>query len=147
MAQYAIRGYEVSALDFIVKPVSYELFKIRMERAISLVHKTDYYTIKTADGIRKININNLMYIESNKHYLYFHTTKDVCRMRGTMKEISESFENKSFAFISGSLLVNLSYVEEMYGNTIKIGEEILSIARMYKMKFREKLAGYLGGIF
>ena len=147
LAQYAIRGYEVSALDFIVKPVSYELFKIRMERAISLVHKTDYYTIKTADGIRKININNLMYIESNKHYLYFHTTKDVCRMRGTMKEISESFENKSFAFISGSLLVNLSYVEEMYGNTIKIGEEILSIARMYKMKFREKLAGYLGGIF
>ena len=68
-------------------------------------------------------------------------------MRGTMKEISESFENKRFAFISGSLLVNLSYVEEMYGNTIKIGEEILSIARMYKMKFREKLAGYLGGIF
>jgi two-component system response regulator LytT len=71
LAQYAIRGYEVSALDFIVKPVSYELFKIRMERAISLVHKTDYYTIKTADGIRKININNLMYIESNNIIFIF----------------------------------------------------------------------------
>lgn len=146
LAQYAIRGYEVSALDFIVKPLTYELFKVRMERAVAWVHVDDYYTIKTSDGIKKININNLIYIESSKHYLYFHTTKDVSRMRGSMREISDYFESKSFAYLSGSVLVNLSYVEEMDGNTVKVGAETLPIARMYKTKFREKLTGYLGGI-
>lgn len=146
LAQYAIRGYEVSALDFIVKPVTYDLFKIRMDRAVSLLHTEDYYAIKTAEGIRKINWNSLLYIESNKHYLYFHTKQDICRMRGTMKELPDDLERKGFAFISGSLLVNLSYVEELYGNEVKIGEERLTIARAYKTKFKETLTGYLGGL-
>ena len=49
LAQYAIRGYEVEALDFIVKPVAYDLFKIRLEKAISRIRTADYYTIKTAN--------------------------------------------------------------------------------------------------
>lgn len=146
LTQYAIRGYEVEALDFIVKPVTYDLFKIRLEKAISRIRIADYYTIKTANGLRKINLSDLIYIESNKHYLYFHMTTETVRMRGTMHDVSADFEQKSFAFISGSLLVNLSYVEGMQGNLLTVGGETITVARVYKTKFRERLTEYMGGI-
>lgn len=146
LAQYAIRGYEVEALDFIVKPVAYDLFKIRLEKAISRIRTADYYTIKTANGLRKIRLSDLIYIESNKHYLYFHTTTETSRMRGTMRDLEGAFEQKGFALISGSLLVNLSYVEEIEGNSVTAGGEMLAVARAYKTKFRERLTEYMGGM-
>lgn len=146
LTQYAIRGYEVEALDFIIKPVTYDLFKIRLEKAISRISILDYYTIKTANGLRKINLSDLIYIESNKHYLYFHMTMETIRMRGTMHAVSAEFVQKSFAFISGSLLVNLSYVEGIQGNSLMVDGETFVIARTYKTKFRERLTEYMGGI-
>lgn len=146
LAKYAIRGYEVAALDFIVKPVSYELFKIRLEKAIVRNRVTDYYTLKTPNGLRKIKYDNLVYIESSKHYLYFHMTAETSRMRGTMRDVGAAFEQRGFAFISGSFLVNLSYVDELHGSSITAGGETLNVARAYKTKFRERLTEYMGGM-
>lgn len=146
MAQYAIRGYEVAALDFVVKPVEYELFKIKLEKAISHIKVNEFYTIKSSDGIRKINLKDLVYIESSKHYLHFHTCSNMFRMRGSMREIEETFSEKGFAFVNSSILVNLAYVEAMTGNLIDVSGEQMKLARAYKITFREKLAAYLGGL-
>lgn len=145
MAQYAIRGYEVAALDFILKPVQYELFKIKLDKAISHIKEDAVYTIQIPNGVKNVRLADLIYIESNKHYLYFHTTSDAYRMRGSMRDVRDFFEGKGFAFANGSQLVNLSYVEAVHGNAIQIAGETLSIARTYKADFWNKLTVFMSG--
>lgn len=145
MAQYAIRGYEVSALDFILKPVQYDLFRIKLDKAISHIRKDTVFTIQIPNGVKNVSLEDLIYIESNKHYLYFRTTSDTYRMRGSMRELRGFFEGKGFALANGSQLVNLSYVKEVHGNEIQIAGETLNIARTYKTDFWNKLTVYMSG--
>ena len=73
MAQYAIQGYEVSALDFVLKPLSYDLFKIKLKKAVSSIRADTVYYVKIPNGAQKVSLSDLIYIESNKHYLHFYT--------------------------------------------------------------------------
>jgi len=78
MAQYAINGYEVQALDFMVKPIEYFNFSLKLDKAIRICKKLHGYQIyvPSEQGTVKIDIADLIYIESAKHYLYLHTSKE-----------------------------------------------------------------------
>lgn len=147
LAQYAIRGYEVDALDFLIKPVQYELFRIKLEKALYYIGKASpaAYAIVTAAGMQKVRLADILYIESAKHYLLFHMTEGEYRMRGKMKELAEDFLTRGFALISGSVLVNLSHVDAVQGGELSIGETVLPVARAYKAGFMKKLTHFVGG--
>ena len=145
LAQYAIRGYEVSALDFVVKPVQYELFKIKLKKAIAHIKANPVYYVKIPNGTQKVELSGLIYIESNKHYLHFHTRDNEYRERNTMKAIQPFFEQKGFAMVNSYLMVNLSYVDKVQGNLIEIGGQQMLIARAFKTAFLKKMAVYLSG--
>ena len=144
MAQYALKGYEVSAFDFLVKPLVYELFCIKFEKALSYIDKKEAYYIKIPNGAKKVSPGQIAYIESNKHYLEFHVHGDVYKMRGTMKEIQEYFLASHFALINSSVLVNLSMVDEWKGNEIKAAEQMFVISQKYKWEFLDRLTVYMG---
>ena len=144
MAQYALKGYEVSAFDFLVKPLVYELFCIKFEKALSYIDKKEAYYIKIPNGAKKVSPGQIAYIESNKHYLEFHVHGDVYKMRGTMKEIQEYFLASHFALINSSVLVNLSMVDEWKGNEIKVAEQMFVISQKYKREFLDRLTAYMG---
>lgn len=80
MAQMAIQGYEVRALDFIVKPVSYYSFSMKLRGAVNMIKKQKKRNIllQTAGGVRKISTDQLYYAEVNGHYLSYHTPQGVC---------------------------------------------------------------------
>jgi DNA-binding LytR/AlgR family response regulator len=147
LAKYAIKGYEVDALDFLVKPVPYDLFRIKMDKALLYLKKNAgvTYSIVTATGMQKIKISDILYIESIKHYLYFRLTDKEYKMRGTMKEIGDFFLENGFAYINSSLCVNLSRVDCFKGNEVFVGKEVLPIARIYKAGFMEKLTAFMCG--
>jgi DNA-binding LytR/AlgR family response regulator len=145
MAQYAIRGYEVSALDFVLKPIKYDLFCIKMDKAVAHIKVDEIYHVRIPNGTRKVRLSELICIESNKHYLYFRTTGETYRMRGSIRDIKDYFESKGFALLNGSLLVNLSYVDEVQGNDIILNGERIPIARAYKAEFWNRMANHLGG--
>lgn len=145
MAQYAIRGYEVCALDFVIKPLAYELFKIKLEKAIAHIKVDETFHIPVPNGIQAVRFSQIKYIESNKHYLYFHTQEQTYRMRGSMRDIHQKFIENGFAFASGSLLVNLSYVEQAHGNEVVIAGNYMPIARTYKAEFWKTLTVYMSG--
>lgn len=71
MAQYAIRGYAVDALDYVLKPVSYFAFSQRLERAIGRMKRRArrYMTIAIRGGARKLDISRILYVESQGHNL------------------------------------------------------------------------------
>ncbi|MDO4272048.1 MAG: LytTR family DNA-binding domain-containing protein [Eubacteriales bacterium] len=147
MTQYAIRGYEVDALDYMVKPVEYFSFSQKITKAIERI-KLDhhnYISVTTDNGLKKLDISEILYVESSGHYLNFNTKKGVLQTRGTMKKALEFLEPYDFCRIHKGFLVNMKYVEEVReNNCILCGREI-PVSRINRKNFMEKLTDYIGG--
>lgn len=146
LAQYAIKGYEVDALDFLIKPISYDLFSQKLKKAINQNSNREerFFMVENAEGMFKLPIKEIRYIESNKHYLEFHVSKGIHKMRGTLDGIKNFFNESSFVTINRSLLVNLFYVNGYGKEGVDVDGEHLPLSRVYKEEFTKKLAIYLG---
>ncbi len=148
LAQYAIKGYEVSAFDFLVKPVSYGLLKIKLDKAMVYINKRrekPSYMVQGAGTMRKVFLSEIRYVESMKHYLYFHLGDEELKMRGSMSDIRDLFTANGFAEINRSLLVNLAYVTGYNATDVDISGEKLPLSRLYKADFLNALTRYVGG--
>lgn len=147
MTQYAIRGYQVDALDYMVKPVEYFSFSQKISKAVERL-KLDhhnYISVTTENGLKKLDINEIFYIESCGHYLNFDTKRGVFQTRGTMKSIGESLEPYGFSRIHKGFLVNMKYVEEVRENNCILPGKQIPVSRIYRKNFMEKLTDYIGG--
>lgn len=84
MAQYAIRGYEVDALDYMLKPVGYTTFAQRLSRALSRMRRRErtYITVPIKGGAMKLAVEDITFVESQGHRLIYHTARGrVCQRR------------------------------------------------------------------
>lgn len=145
MAQYAIQGYEVRAFDFIVKPFEYDLFCIKLEKIISHIKIDETFQIPVINGIQTVKFSQVQYVESSKHYLYFHVGENVYRMRGSIRNIRQSFEPNGFALAGGSLLVNLAQVERATKSEVTINGTVFPIARTCRAEFWSRLTVFMNG--
>lgn len=149
MAQYAIHGYEVNAIDFIVKPVSYYVFTDKLNKAIrfSRLNMEKDFVIQTEDSIIKLTSSQIIYVEKDKNYLVFHTKQGVYRSRGTISELEQQLSREGFSECINGCLVNLKYVTKMEKDTVWVDEVPLPITRRRKKEFKEDFMKYLGGDF
>lgn len=147
MAQYAIHGYEVNAIDFIVKPLSYYVFTDKLEKAIHFSQKNTEkeYVIQTEDLIVRLNYSQILYVEKDKNYLMFHTDEGQYRTRGTMTALEEKLREEGFSKCISGCLVNLRYVTKMIKDTVWLKDMPLPISRQRKKEFKEDFMRYLGG--
>lgn len=147
MAQYAIHGYEVNAIDFIVKPLSYYVFTEKLEKAIHFSQKNTEkeYVIQTEDLIVRLNYSQILYVEKDKNYLMFHTDEGQYRTRGTMTALEEKLREEGFSKCISGCLVNLRYVTKMIKDTVWLKDMPLPISRQRKKEFKEDFMRYLGG--
>lgn len=147
MQQYAIEGYSVSALDFILKPIGYRALKSLMEKVVRILMKRDgrAITVKSAGGTRRVEISSIEYVEVFKHKLTFHTIEGNFDAWGTLTELEKMPEFCDFARCNSCYLVNLQYVNSIYGEEITVGGETLKMSRLRKKDFMEIFAKYLGG--
>ena len=120
MAQYAIRGYEVEAMAFLLKPVKYAVFASKVDRILSRLHSrpASSYAIQLKDGVRVMDVNDIFYVEVVNHYLVFHTKTGVCRTFGNLGALEEQDCFRRFIRPGQSYLVNASHVAH-------IGKDIL----------------------
>lgn len=147
MAQYAIRGYAVDALDYVLKPVSYFAFSQRLARAISRMKKREfhYFTVPIKGGAMKLERGDLFYVESQRHNLIFHTRNGKVQFAGVMKEWEEKLTPVGFFRCNKGYLVNLEHVEGVRDGCAIVHGEALIISRPRKAAFLEVLAEYMGG--
>ena len=146
MVQYAIRGYAVDALDYVLKPVTYFAFSQRLDRAVDRLgrRKTHYLTIPVKGGAQKLDIGQIRYLESRGHTLVFHMKREELVSTGTMKEMEELLVPYGFCRCNKGYLVNLEYVDGIQDGCALVGEERLLISRGRKNPFLEALANYMG---
>ena len=147
MAQYAIRGYEVDAMDYILKPVSYFVFSQRLGRAISRLDRQGkhYLMITCKTGGRKLEIESIYYVESQGHNLIYHTADGDYTVPGTIKNAEEKLLPFHFFRCNKGFLVSLAHVDAIDEGCALAGGDRVLISRARKNGFMEALTDYIGG--
>ena len=148
MAQYAIRGYAVDALDYVLKPVSYFAFSQRLARAIGRMKKREKKTISVnvKGGTVRLDVANVYYIESQGHNLIFHTSSGEYESSGTMKEVEDKLTPLNFFRGNKGYLMNLAHVDGVQEGCAMIKGEALILSRARKKEFMEALTRYWGEV-
>ncbi len=149
LAQMALEGYQVEALDFIIKPISKESFSLKMDRIISRVISKQGKSLEIRDfeqNIHIINPSDLLYVETDGHYIVYHMVNKKIKEYGTLK-LAEEKLNDNFRFVrcNRSILVNLQQVEKIEKDACITHGIVLQISRPTKKKFLNALARYIGG--
>lgn len=147
LAQYAVKGYEVNAFDFIVKPVSYYNFALKIGRAIERlgVSRELEIWVSTRHGKKLVTAGTLKYVEVMKHVLIYHTTRGDVTGSGTLRSVLEITEGLPFALCNQCYLVNLRYVTEIKDYKVIVGGDTLQISSPKRKEFIRALNNYLGG--
>ena len=151
LAQYAVRGYAVDAVDFVVKPIEYGDFAMRMDRAMRVVARNAEHSLAlpTADGIRVVSQGDVTYIDLAKHDLCYHLIDgSELRERGSLRAAEQRLDPQVFLRISSGCLVNMARV-------VRIGRESVTMAdgaelfysRSQRKRALETLANYVGRSF
>ena len=148
MTNYAIRGYQVDALDYVLKPVSYFAFSQKLGRAIGKIKKSGakIISIEMSSGVKKLDIDNIFYIESEGHNLNFYTTAGQFTIRAKLSDFEEQLSQYNFFRSNKGYLVNLKYVDGVEnGNCLIAGKQLL-ISRARKNDFMSALTDYMAAI-
>lgn len=148
MAQYAIKGYAVDALDYVLKPVSYFAFTQRLERAVARMKRRErkYLVIPVKGGSQKVDVSLLYYVESQGYTLLYHTAAGVYSSTGTMKEVEARLEGLHFFRGNNGYLINLEHVDGVQDGSALVHGEQLQLSRPRRAAFMEALTNYLGEV-
>ena len=147
LAQYALQGYKVEALDYVLKPVQYFAFSQTLQKAVRKINdsKAFYIYIMQDNTMVRLNTDSITYIESQDHKVTFHTQEKIIATRETLKNLEQKLKGRPFARCNNCYLVNLVYVETVKENSVTVAGEQLQISRPKRKAFMEALAAYVGG--
>lgn len=149
MAQLAINGYEVEALDFIVKPITNESFFLKMVRVLSRIkEKTDdAILVKTNEGFTKVYLDRLKYVECQGHTLIYHTLDININEYATISSCEKRLTSSNFVKCNRGYIVNMNYISTIKkrASTIIVGTEEIVVSRQLLKSLITKYAAFIGG--
>lgn len=150
LAQYAVRGYEVDALDFLVKPVAYSTFRVRMDKAVRRMRANIKQTVAIGGRgeMRVVDVSDIEYVEVNRHDLSYHLVdeSEPSVVYGSLKAAEEELPESSFVRISNSCLVNMNHIRQVKGDSIRMrGGDTLWFSRSRKHDAVSTITSFFGG--
>ncbi|MBR1814406.1 MAG: response regulator transcription factor [Lachnospiraceae bacterium] len=148
MAQYAIDGYKYSAADYFVKPFSYYALKMRMDRIKGQmkVKKPAECVIRLPNGLIRMPLEKIQYIESVGHETTFHTVDGTYTTRDkSMRQLEKELYPYSFRRCNVSYLVNLKHCTAVRDYELTVGGDTLVISRAKRKDFLYEMSKYLSG--
>lgn len=142
--EYALDGYTVQALDYLIKPFDPQRLCAVMERIIHQFALLKYIEVRENRLCRKILLNDILYAEARGHYIEIHTLKDICRTYMTFDQFQSLLQDeKRFLCCFRGIVVNLDQVERMekQGFLLRGGDEV-PVSRARRAEMREAYANY-----
>lgn len=144
--QYAIEGFRLNALDYLLKPINYAEFLQAANKALEWFKLLDYNRstsifIKSGYRVEKVDFGDILYIENQKDYVKFHleNTKEPLSSLMSMQSLEEKLPSKQFMRVHRSFIVNLDKVKTIERNCIVFGKDYVPISESYKNKFMDFL--------
>ena len=134
IAQYAINGYEVDAVDYIIKPVGYYDFAMKFQKAVRRAGRTQSHriVIDTVNGPVGLSTDSIQYVEVMAHYVIYHTAEQTYRVRASMKEHEDALHPYHFARCHKSYLINLKHLKSISASDVIVDDLSIPLGRAYK---------------
>lgn len=147
-AQYAIQGYSVKAMDYILKPINYFSFSQRLGQALQYVrkHEDTYITVAKKGGSIRLQVSGIYYVEHLGRKLVIHTRAGIYESTATLQQVEDALCGQGFARCNKGYLVNLEYVDGIRDSCAVVRGDKLLISRGRRSTFLEALAKHMGGI-
>lgn len=145
MSNYAVKGYSVNAVDFVVKPVSYYNFCVMLAKVLRLVdNSADAIILKTSEGKVKVKLDSVSYIDVLDHQVYYHTDGGEFSVWESLKEQEAKLPQDRFAKCNNYCIVNLKYVDGITEGCVKVKNYDITISRSRKKEFTDRLLAFYG---
>lgn len=150
LAQYAIKGYEVDAIDYVLKPVSYQAISMKMQKVLRIYRNSGERSLllKHDGSSLRIPLSHIYYIEVSGHRMIYHTTEGTLTKSGdtTLTALAEDLADAGFLRCNACYLVNLRFVDGLTDHdTVLVGGEELLISRSRKKPFLRGLMDFAKG--
>ncbi len=149
VAKYAMAGYEIAALDYVLKPINYYAFSMKLRRVLHLLEtrQKKHIVIQGNGFIRKIPAETIRYIDVLGHTISYHTPQGTLSSTGakSIRELERELLPEGFCKCNQCYLVNLQYVQSVEKDLVVLTEgEKLSISRNRKKAFMQALLDFWG---
>jgi DNA-binding LytR/AlgR family response regulator len=141
-SEYAIEGYELDVLDYLVKPFSFERFLKAVNKAAEMVRlkrntesppvDPEYISINADHKIYRVRIDEILYIEGLREYVSYYTPAKRIITLASLKNLEESLPAKKFLRVHKSYIVPIDKVKALEGNMLDIGVKKIPIGRSYR---------------
>jgi DNA-binding LytR/AlgR family response regulator len=150
--QYALDGFEVNALDYLVKPISFdrflkaalkakEFYEVRQKNNADTItgNAPDHFFIKADNKLVKILFDDILFVEAKQNYVTIQTTSKKFISYLTFKSVEEYLPGSRFIKVHKSFIIAAAKVDSIDGNEIRIGQYRVPISRNLKDEVMEKL--------
>lgn len=148
LASYAIKGYAVDALDYIVKPVSYYVFSQSLRRAMGRRrrHARTYLLVNYKNVVQKIDSAEIYFIEVDGHNLVYHIAGGAVTAPGAMRDVEARLAGSPFFRCNKGYLVNMAHVDGVVEDDAMVHGVRLQISRAKKKAFMDALNRYINEV-
>ena len=141
--KYALKGYELNVVDYLLKPISFDRFLKALNKVKNLINKkeetSEYIFVRSDKQMYKLFIKDILYVKSMENYICIYTENDKLVIRSTMKHIINTLPSSKYIQIHKSYLVNIEKIKMINGNQIVIGDETITIARNFREEVFQKI--------
>lgn len=155
--EYALEGYELNAVDYMLKPISFERFMKGIQKVLKqkelldyknhstvnlspiLAQEKDYIVLKTNQKLHRVPFCEILYIEGMKEYVIFYTKSQKLIIHTSLKLLEQNLPQDDFLRVHKSYIVNKKEVSNMFGNQLAIGEKYIPIGYSYKQIIIDKI--------
>ena len=145
MKQFAIEGYAVSALDFILKPVSYSRLSAVLKKiSRTLQHSAADEFIRTENGVIRVRMDEVSRIEVQGRDIIYHTQNQDIHARGRLKELEEKLAPSGFVRCSNYCLVNLRHVTALEKEMVSVGGAKVEVSQRRRKDLLRAMGLYMG---
>lgn len=151
---YALQGYELNIIDYLLKPISFERFAKAIDKAYEkiitnkipasntgldnqqVIQKEDYIFVKADSKIKKVELSEILYIEGQGDYLKIVTRKERIMTLLNFKKIEEILPDERFIRVHKSYIIAVEKIEYVEKSRVKIADALIPVSDTYKKQFQ-----------
>ena len=147
LAQMAVQGYEVDALDFVVKPLEKYAFHLKMQRALGRISSRMQTLIHIRDksGDVFIDTHRIRYLEVNGHYVIYHTQEGSFTEYISLTAAEKKLNDPAFFRCDRGLTINMRMLSKIEGDSCVVDGETLIVAHILRNELKHAFVEYLSG--
>lgn len=147
--EYAVEGFNLEVLDYIVKPVSMPRLLKAVQRAKNRLTElspadspefsNDHLFVRIENQLHRISFDDILFVHALGDYIVFQTATKKYPVHLTMKSIEEKLPDQRFMRVHRSYIVAIKQIENLEQNSLKIGQFIVPVSETKKKPLMDKL--------